>query len=461
MKNNDIEYLTRTSTIFTRLAEAMLSFKWLLLVLVSGITIFAFTQMQNLRFDNSNEVWFVEGDPTVELLDKFRDVFGNDDFVILLFESENFFEPDNIRLLGRLAEALEAEVPYLKDITWLGNVEYIESIPDGISVNELLGSIPQSPEAMAEVRKKSLSEDSYINSLISPDGSAYTIILEMERYPEDGEILDPKSEIAPVVRQILDKPEFAGLTVYLAGGPIYHHDFDKLASRETPKFMVLVLIIQMVLLLWLGRGLRGVLVSIAIVFLSIVWTMGAIGWLGFTLNTMVIILPSLLICVGIGDAIHFISEYQDHLDRGMGRRDAMLKAFSMVGLPCLLTTMTTMSAFLSFLTISIKPFREFGSYAAIGVVAALILTYILVPFFYSFGMKKNSRKLSNDKPEKRHDFFDRLLESIHMVVTTWPKLVVGFFYYFKLCIPPGGTEYQVGIKLCSIDFNKSTHPPGL
>ncbi len=69
--------------------------------------------------------------------------------------------------------------------------------------------------------------------------------------------------------------------------------------------------------------------------------MGAIGWIGFTLNTMIIILPSLLICVGIGDSIHFISEYQDHLDQGMGRKDAMLKVFSMVGLPCLLTTLTT------------------------------------------------------------------------------------------------------------------------
>ena len=88
--NANPEYLTRTSAIFTRLAETMLSFKWLLLVLVAGLTIFAFSHMQNLRFDNSNEVWFVEGDPTVKLLDKFRDVFGNDDFVILLFESENF-----------------------------------------------------------------------------------------------------------------------------------------------------------------------------------------------------------------------------------------------------------------------------------------------------------------------------------------------------------------------------------
>ena len=60
--------------------------------------------------------------------------------------------------------------------------------------------------------------------------------------------------------------------------------------------------------------------------------MGAIGWIGFSLNTMIIILPSLLICVrGFGDSIHFISEYHDDLDRGMPRRKAMVKALFLGG----------------------------------------------------------------------------------------------------------------------------------
>lgn len=75
------------------------------------------------------QVWFIESDQTLELLDKFRDVFGNDDFVVLLVESDNFFEPENTRALGRLAKVLETEVAYLKDITWLGNVESMLRAP--------------------------------------------------------------------------------------------------------------------------------------------------------------------------------------------------------------------------------------------------------------------------------------------------------------------------------------------
>ena len=236
-------------------------------------------------------------------------------------------------------------------MTWIGNVEYIEGAQDGVKIYELLETVPEDPEGMAEVRKKALSEPTYVNSLISPDGQSAAIILEMERYPEDGDTLDPKNEIAPAVRKILARPEFAVLNAHVVGGPILHHDYDELAGRETKKFMLFCLFIQMVILLWVGRGVRGVFVPISIVFLSVLWTMGAIGLMGFTLNMMIVILPPLLICVGIGDSVHFIAEYQDQCDKGLARRKAMLKTFAMVGLPCLLTTLTTMGAFLSFLTV--------------------------------------------------------------------------------------------------------------
>jgi len=216
IKNNDL-----WQRFFSSLADKLLRFRWLGIIAVVLLTVFFAYQMQGLKFDNSNEIWFVEGDRSLDLIDKFRDVFGNDDFVVLVFESGNFFEPENIRRIGRLAE-----VPYLKDMTWLGNVEYIEGIEDGIKIHELLETVPEDPEEMAEVRKKALSEPTYLNSLISPDGQSAAIILEMEKYPEDGNKLDPKNEIAPVVREILARPEFAELNAHVAGGPILHHDYE-------------------------------------------------------------------------------------------------------------------------------------------------------------------------------------------------------------------------------------------
>lgn len=97
------KYFTGTNTFFARLAEAILRFKWLLLLLVFLLTIFAFYEMRTLKMDNSNEAFFLEGDPTKLLLDKFRDTFGNEDFVYVLIETDDFFRADTIRLIKKLA----------------------------------------------------------------------------------------------------------------------------------------------------------------------------------------------------------------------------------------------------------------------------------------------------------------------------------------------------------------------
>ena len=86
------KYFSGASAFFARLAEVILRFRWLLLLLVAALTIFAFYEMRNLRFDNSNEVWFVEGDQTLATYHRFHDTFGNDEFVYILFETGDFFQ---------------------------------------------------------------------------------------------------------------------------------------------------------------------------------------------------------------------------------------------------------------------------------------------------------------------------------------------------------------------------------
>lgn len=132
------KYFSGTNTFFARLAGGILRFRWLLLLLVFLLTIFAFYEMRTLRMDNSNESFFLEGDPTKLLLDKFRDTFGNEDFVYVLIETDDFFRADTIRLIKKLAEDLEEHVPYVKDMKFLSNVEYVES---GIEISDLIEEI--------------------------------------------------------------------------------------------------------------------------------------------------------------------------------------------------------------------------------------------------------------------------------------------------------------------------------
>ncbi len=429
------KYFSGTNTFFARLAEGILRFRWLLLVLISLLTIFAFYEMRSLRMDNSNESFFLEGDPTKLLLDKFRDTFGNEDFVYVLIETRDFFEPDTIRLIRELAEDLEAHVPYVKDMKFLGNVEYVEGVEGGIEISDLIEEIPETLGEMELVKKRAMNEPLYLDNLISRNGKTAAILLECERYPD--EKVDPRKEIPPAVYKILDKPEYAELEVYTVGTPIIDYEMDEMTSREMSLFGLVCIILQMLILLWVARGVRGVVTPLLVVILSVFWTLGLLGVLDWTLSLMVIMLPVLLICVGIGDSMHIISEFQDQQDRGLARREAIVKSLALVGIPCLLTSLTTTAGFLSFCGTVIKPIREMGIYAAIGVVMAFLLSLIMVPIIFSFG--KNKKKVSDLKgsltwkvkekeiSDGRNDIFDRTIKRIALLNLKHPWAILSIF----------------------------------
>jgi predicted RND superfamily exporter protein len=192
------------SRLFTALCRGILRFRWLLLLTVGLLTAFLAFQMRELRLETKNEIWFMEGDRSLELIRKFEDLFGSDDFVYIVFETDDFFRRENIRTLRRLAEDLESHVPYLLDVTWLGNAEHIEGRQERIDIYEFIETLPSSAEEMDALKRKALAEPLYLESLISTDGRVAGLLLELDEYPDD--VADPRKAVAPAVRAVLTRP---------------------------------------------------------------------------------------------------------------------------------------------------------------------------------------------------------------------------------------------------------------
>ena len=428
---------------FSRWAGFVLRFRWLLLSLVLLLTIFSFYEMRELKFDSSIESMFLEEDPQLITFNKFKDTFGSDDFVYILFETGDFFKPEMIRLVGRLVEDLERNVPYVDDVKFLGNVEYVEGVEGGIKISDLMEKIPETDEEIKRIKEKAMAEPNYIDNLISKDGKTAAIAMTFELYPEEQKKkADVRHEVGEKVLGILARPEYAGMKFYTAGGPIYDCEYDKLSSKESSRFGLICIVINLLILFWVIRGVRGVIAPLLVVVLSIFFTLGLVGIIGWTLNMMVILLPVLLICVGIGDSMHIVAETQDQMDHGHDRKEAIVKALTLVGTPCLLTSLTTAAGFTSFLGTVVKPVRKMGVYAAVGVIMAFVLSLIIVPIVFSFGKDKKKAK-GGKKSHERNDFFDRILDKVFRINTRYPKPIIGIFVGLTLFSLYGYSKIEV------------------
>jgi uncharacterized protein len=416
---------------WNRLTAHIIRFRWLWLIGVIAVSVLFGTQMSNVRFDNSNDIWFVEGHNMLEAKERFDEAFGNYDFVCLLFTQEKTpFTPENLKAMSSLAEQFMETVPYAHKVTWLGNVERIIGLAgkeQEVLIEDFLPEIPKDQAEIDAKLKEALTEPDFVDNLISKDGTVLTMLVELETYPGKEEDSNPHESVVKDVNKVLAEPAYCGLKPYITGSPHFTIEYNALVGQQAVKIFVILLIVMAALLLWMGRGLRGIIVPLIITLIAVFWTIGTIGAIGFTVNLLIIALPTMLICVGIGDSMHGIAAFHDHVDKGESRIDALKKAFQEVGGPIMLTSLTTAFGFLAYLTTHIKPYREMGVYVAFGVFYVFVLTVILAPILYSFGKKypKTSRKRSGE--ESTGDVFDRWLQWVYRVVVRHPRSIIVFF----------------------------------
>ena len=150
--------MSRSSVVFCRLADLILRWRAAFAGLLVALTAFFLWQIPQLRFDNSNEVWFAEGDPALERINALHKLFGNDDFIYLVFDADALFSPQSLHLLTELARDIRQQVPYLRDLTWLGNAERIEANAEGITVTDFIAPGNYDSANMAELRQQALNE---------------------------------------------------------------------------------------------------------------------------------------------------------------------------------------------------------------------------------------------------------------------------------------------------------------
>jgi predicted RND superfamily exporter protein len=107
------------------------------------------------------------------------------------------------------------------------------------------------------------------------------------------------------------------------------------------------------------------------------------GWTGRPVTPVVSALPILILVVGVTDVVHFLVRF--HELRGDRDRlaDVVLEVTRDVGPPTTVTALTSSLGFLSFLAGPIPNLRDFGVFAAVGILGAWLTTFTLLPLVLS------------------------------------------------------------------------------
>jgi len=434
---------------FERLGHLIYRNHWKALLLVLLVVGSLISQLPKLTMDTSTESFLHEDDRTLEIYNEFRAQFGRDELIFIAIESPNIFSQPFLKKLKALHRELEQQLPYLDDITSLVNARNTRGAEGELIVEDLLEQWPEDEAALATLKQRAMANPLYRDMMLSADGTITTIVVKTDAYSSvgvdseadlmtgfdeeptatDDAVTEERaflsdaenSEVINKAEEILANYRGDEFQIYMAGAPPVV-DVLKTSMQENMRRFVLLSIGAIGLLLFLlFRRISGVLLPLLVVILTLFSTLGMMAFTGVAFTLITQILPSFLLAVGVGAAVHVLSIFYNYLQQNEDKEQAIAHALGHSGLAITMTSLTTAAGLLSFSGAEVAPIADLGIFAAVGIMVSLLCTIILLPALLAIFPIKPKRTPS---AEQRHAVMNRVMTGFTNVATGQSKTVL-------------------------------------
>ena len=127
--------------------------------------------------------------------------------------------------------------------------------------------------------------------------------------------------------------------------------------------------------------------------LPVVVVLGAMGWIGMSLDVARAMLAAVVIGIGVDDAIHLLAHYKVRREEGDDPHAAISAALQHTGRAIVTTSVALALGFLTLMMSAWQTVASFGFFVAIAIIGALVATLFVLPaliFTFTRGEKGGS-----------------------------------------------------------------------
>ncbi len=386
--------------------RAVIRFRWLVIAFLLGVSGLACMQIRNLRFESDLDAMVPADDPVNVYKEQVEERFGMRDNIVIGVLNDNpdengVFNPRTLEIVKDLSEKI-ALLPGIKairdeDVSSVATMDNITGTVDGLVVDPFMEDVPRTAEALDALKGNLFRNEMYVDWLVSRDGTGLLIMAKLESAVGNTDGLAERAKAYDAIEAMVQAKRDAGTPerLYVAGRGAMEVTVGRYGRQDMARFLPLVLGVVVVVLYLTYRSVRGVLLPFAVVVGAVTWTLGLMGGLGVPLYFISTMMPVVVMAVGVADGIHILSRYYDEILEHPDKNgpEAVMATMNEMWLPVVLTSLTTAAGFLSFLTAPMPPQRDFGLFAAVGVLVAMALSLTLLPAVLAMLPLKVSRGL--------------------------------------------------------------------
>ena len=413
---------------FERKALGIIRYRWLIIFLFLAIVTSSFMGLKNLVVESSWDSYFLEDDPMLLKTDEFKEIFGNDNYVAVLTESNDCFSEQSLKLIRELSNELMDSISYADKITSLTDIEFMTGTEYGMRIEQIVPEvIPQNRKTLESIRTKAYSKPNVARKLVSKDGRLSWILLKLRPFPEDS-VWKKNGSISPdfltgkETEDIITKEKYASISPRATGMPYLSYKKQNFFQKESGRVMGLAFLFAIIVLIFATKSFRGVVVPLITAISSIIIIYGTIGHVRYPIDTAMMSIPILLsFAIAIAYNIHLFTFFKKQFTYHGQRKSAVIETIKEMGWPVLFSALTTTAALLTFLVIPMKPLRFAGIATAACVMLTFIIVFFLLPSLLSFGKDKIPNP---DIRKKGGRWLDRQMGKMGAFVLAHPKTII-------------------------------------
>ncbi len=399
-----------------RIATALINTRYGIVAAFLVITLAMVYQMTELKVETGFKKQLPLEHEYMRTFLKYEKEFGgaNRVLVALIARDGNMFTPAFFDALEKITNKVffipGVDRASVRSI-FTPNVRFVEIVEDGFAGGNVIPSdYKPSPEMFRKIRSN-IVKSGEVGRLVSADFSGAMVWANLlEENPQTGQKLDYREVAAQLedIRKEFEGPEF---TVNIIGFAKIVGDISD-GAQTVVWFFLIALVLTALLLYLYSRSIWLTVLPLSCSLVAVVWQLGTLNLMGYSLDPMNILTPFLIFAIGVSHGVQKISAWTVEKEFGgrtpehwynegitsvtdIPRRSPMhgsREAIKKLLVPGSIALASDTIGFLTILFINIRIIQELAITASIGVAVIILTNLILLPLLLSWVQFKNPTK---------------------------------------------------------------------
>ena len=358
-------------------------------LIIVFLSIFTITK-NPIGVNNSNEMWFLEGDPTLMAHEKMRDLFGSTESLVVGItareKDKDLFVPETIQMIEEIHTMLE-EHEVVEKVDSLSRYQRTYSKDGAVVTEDLFEEIDElkdNASLLDQAREIMKYEELALDTLISSDLKHARIIARTE-YIVNG--LDHKLKVVSDLRQFIKNQGYfdKGYDLKFGGQPVLNERFTIISNSDAAWLNPTVAIIMMIILGIVFRSVAGVLAPWVVIGTAVTIVTALQAYLGYNITPVNQALIPITMLIGMACTVHVMSEfYSLRAVKELSSENASVELVKNLIKPIFFTQFTTSIGFAALYVTKLSPVREFSLLATLLPMIVFLLSMTSLPAALSF-----------------------------------------------------------------------------